>query len=156
MASPSMNRFHFCSVIEPPVEVHSMDEVAVEHTSSPLQQTQTGRVRTPGPPTSFSLSFPLPATVRLPWNHSSLVTPCDPDIPCQVPWVYRSELVFGVEPSPISFAICIRIDADRAFNHCSMGFSHCWKALPITGFLRFFTRNSVPLLLRVAYLVQSV
>ena len=86
-----------------------MDEVAVEHTSSPLQQTQTGRVRTPGPPTSFSLSFPLPATVRLPWNHSSLVTPCDPDIPCQVPWVYRSELVFGVEPSPISFAICIRM-----------------------------------------------
>ena len=156
MASPSLNEFHFCRVKEPPVEVHSMDEVAVEHTSSSLQQTQTGRVRTPGPPTSFSLSFSLPATVRLPWNHSSLVTPCDPDIPCQVPWVYRSELVFSVEPSPISFAICIRIDADRAFNHCSMGFSQCWKALPITGFLRFFARNSVPLLLRVAYSVQSV
>jgi hypothetical protein len=100
MASPSLNEFHFCRVKEPPVEVHSMDEVAVEHTSSSLQQTQTGRVRTPGPPTSFSLSFSLPATVRLPWNHSNLVTPCDPDIPCQVPWVYRRELVFGVEPSP--------------------------------------------------------
>ena len=80
-----------------------MDEVAVEHTSSSLQQTQTGRVRTPGPPTSFSLSFSLPATVRLPWNHSSLVTPCDPDIPCQVPWVYRNELVFGIEPYPPHF-----------------------------------------------------
>jgi len=76
MPSPSMSEFHFCRVIEPTLEVHSMDEVAVEHTSSPLQQTQTDRVRTPGPPTSFSLSFSLPATVRSPWNYSSLVTPC--------------------------------------------------------------------------------
>ena len=78
-----------------PVEVHSMDEVAVEHTSRSLRQTQTGRVRTPGPPTSFSLSLLLPAAVRLPWNYSSLVTPCDPDIPCQVPWVYHSESVLA-------------------------------------------------------------
>ena len=100
MPSPLRSEFHFCGKNEPPVEVQSMDEVAVEHTSSSLRQTQTGRVRTPGPPTSFSLSFLLPAAVRLPWNYSSLVTPCDPDIPCQVPWVYRSESVFGVLPYP--------------------------------------------------------
>ncbi len=28
------------------------------------------------------------------------MTPCEPDIPCQVPWVYRSEPVFGIEPYP--------------------------------------------------------
>lgn len=35
-------------------EVQSMDEVAVEHTPLARQPAQTGRVRTPGPPTSFS------------------------------------------------------------------------------------------------------
>jgi hypothetical protein len=64
------------------------------------------------------LSFPLPATVRLPWNHSSLVTPCDPDIPCQVPWVYRSELVFGVEPSPQIF----QSNPDRSMMHSPFTF----------------------------------
>lgn len=57
---------------------------------------------------------------------------------------------------PISFAICIRIDAEWPFNQSSMGFSACWKSLPVTGFLRFFPWNAITPLLRVAYFVQPV
>ena len=137
MSSPSRNGFHFCCVKELPVEVHSMDEVAVEHTSSLLQQTQTGRVRTPGPPTSFSLSFSLPATVRLPENHSSLVTPCDPDIPCQVPWVYRSEPVLGIEPLPFHLrSVSVSTLTGRSIN-VPWDFHPVGKVCRLRGFCRF-------------------
>lgn len=114
-----------------------MDEVAVEHTSSSLQQTQTGRVRTPGPPTSFSLSLSLPAAVRLPQNHSSWVTPCDPDIPCQVPWVYRSEPVFGVEPYPSHLrSVTVSTQIGRSIN-LPWDFHPVGKVCRLRGFCRF-------------------
>jgi len=65
------------------LEVQSMDEVAVEHTSISFRRTQTGRVRTPGPPTSFSSSISPLAAIKLSRNHSYLSTPTRSDIPCQ-------------------------------------------------------------------------
>ena len=137
MSLPSTRQFHFCREQEPPVEVHSMDEVAVEHTSSPLQQTQTGRVRTPGPPTSFSLSFSLPATVRSPWNHSILVTPCEPDIPCQVPWVYHSETIFGIKPSPSHLrSVSVSTQSELSIS-VPWDFHPVGKVYRLRGFCRF-------------------
>lgn len=66
------------------------------------------------------------------------MTPCDPDIPCQVPWVYRNELVFGIEPYPSHLrSVSVSTLTGRSIN-LPRDFHPVGKVCRLRGFCRFF------------------